>query len=573
MASNGNGTGYDIVITNGTVVDGSGNPRIRADIAIRGDRIERIGRLSAAEVNGAGRVVDATGLVVAPGFIDLHTHYDAQVFWDPYVTTSGWHGVTSVVTGNCGFGFAPVRPDERERAMLSMTAVEDIPTETLRQGLPWDWVSFPEYLDSLERTPKAVNVLPYVPVNPLLVWVLGLDRAKAGDKPTAEENAEIARILTEALEAGAGGWSAQCLGRPGHPEDRLMQGDFDGTPMPTDVMWPETRQALAEALAELGRGFMQLSGTSITEEEFENLVEISGRPLIWNAVIANTRSGGLYKRKIEWLKRCQEKGLPIYGQAMTTDVPVPFSWLYGGLSVRPPVATVFEAETVEAKIALLQDPQIRAELREFDPMVYHAYPDMKLHKTFTDEYKRFEGRSFGEIGEELGLHPVDVLCDVTIADALRTEVHTGQFNASLEGLKELVDYEYLIPGLSDGGAHLKTLSAGMYGTEYIVEYVRKHAWTSLERAHWRLSALPAHCAGFTDRGILREGAAADIIVYDYDALAYGDPQFAHDLPAEQLRTVIGASGYRYILVNGQVTVEDDKEVGTHSGRLLRHGRA
>src|SRR6478735_8472885 len=133
----GNGTGYDIVITNGTVVDGSGNPRIRADIAIRGDRIARIGRLSPADVAGAARVVDATGLVVAPGFIDLHTHYDAQVFWDPYVTTSGWHGVTSVATGNCGFGFAPVRPEARERAMLSMTAVEAIPSETLRAGLPW----------------------------------------------------------------------------------------------------------------------------------------------------------------------------------------------------------------------------------------------------------------------------------------------------------------------------------------------------------------------------------------------------------------------------------------------------
>lgn len=146
-------------------------------------------------------------------------------------------------------------------------------------------------------------------------------------------------------------------GEPGNPGGRLMQGDFDGTPMPTDIMWPQTRLALAEALARQGRGFMQVSGTQITEEEYENLVEVSGRPLIWNAVIANSRSGGLYKRKIEWLRRCQERGIPIYGQAMTTDVPVPFSFLYGGVSTRPPVATIFEAETVEEKIAMLNDPR------------------------------------------------------------------------------------------------------------------------------------------------------------------------------------------------------------------------
>lgn len=205
---------YDVVIKGGIVVDGSGNPRFRGDIAITDGVISRIGRIPAAD---ADRVIDATGLIVAPGFIDLHTHYDGQVFWDPYLTMSGPHGVTSVVTGNCGFGFAPVREDMRERAMLSMTAVEDIPTETLREGMPWNWVTFPDYLDSVERAPKALNILPYVPVNPLLIWVLGLERAKAGAQPTDAEHAELARLLEEAMEAGACGWSAQCLGSPATP--------------------------------------------------------------------------------------------------------------------------------------------------------------------------------------------------------------------------------------------------------------------------------------------------------------------------------------------------------------------
>ena len=242
-------TTFDLVITNGMVVDGTGHQRVRTDVAISGGHIAKIGRVSTRD---AARVIDATGLVVAPGFIDLHTHYDAQVFWDPYLTTSGWHGVTSVVTGNCGFGFAPVRPEQRERSMLSMTAVEAIPTETLREGLPWSWVTFPEYLDAIERTPLALNVLPYLPVNPLLVWVLGIDAAKAGHMPSPEQHREIARLLDEALAAGACGWSAQCLGRPGEPDGRYPQGDFDGTPMPSDIMWPETRRACSPRCS--GRG-------------------------------------------------------------------------------------------------------------------------------------------------------------------------------------------------------------------------------------------------------------------------------------------------------------------------------
>src|SRR5690242_6711649 len=238
---------FDIVIKDGMIIDGTRAPRIRGDIGIKNGRIARIGRIPAGD---GKQVIDARGLIVAPGFIDLHTHYDAQLFWDPYLTTSGWHGVTSVATGNCGFGFAPVRAGERDRAMLSMTAVEAIPIETLRAGLPWDWVTFPDYLDSIDRTPLAVNVLPYVPLNPLLIWVLGLDAAKACKRPSDDEHRQLRQLLHEALDAGGCGWSAQCLGEPGHPVPGLPQGDFDGTPMPTDVMWPETRRALAEVLAE-----------------------------------------------------------------------------------------------------------------------------------------------------------------------------------------------------------------------------------------------------------------------------------------------------------------------------------
>jgi N-acyl-D-aspartate/D-glutamate deacylase len=560
-------TTFDLIIADGLVVDGTGHQRVRTDIGIRDGRIARIGRLDRAD---AARVIDATGLVVAPGFIDLHTHYDAQVFWDPYLTTSGWHGVTSVVTGNCGFGFAPVRPDQRERAMLSMTAVEAIPTETLRAGLPWTWVTFPEYLDAIERTPLALNVLPYLPVNPLLVWVLGLDAAKAGAKPTEEQDREIARLLDEALTAGACGWSAQCLGRPGEPDGRYPQGDHDGTPMPSDIMWPDTRRVLAEVLGARGTGFMQASG--IPDAEVEELVEISGRPFIWQAVVANALTM-YYRNRIEWLRSCRERGLPIYGQAMTVDAPIHFTLANEAILDRSPMHQVHAAGSVDAKLAVLADPTFRAELHDFKSIVFNTFPDMRLHHATSTRFAPYTGMTLGAIADKLGCRAVDVLCDASIEERLEAVFETQQFQASLDALKELVDEPYLIPGLSDGGAHLNFLTSGCYGTEYLARFVRDEQITSLEQAHWRLSGLPAHCAGFRDRGTLVEGAAADIIVYDLDALAYGDTEFVHDLPAGQMRAIARASGYRYTLVNGAVIIEDDRETGVMAGRLLRHGRA
>ena len=215
---------FDTVLKGGMVVDGTRSQRYRADVAIEQGRIARIGRIASTD---ARSVLDASGLVVAPGFVDLHTHYDAQLFWDPYLSLSGWHGVTSVVIGNCGFGFAPVRPDARERAMPTMTRVEAIPYASMAAGMPWDWVTYPEFLDSVDRAPKAVNIRPFLPIAPMLVWVMGLERAKAGELPTDAEHDEMRRLLHEAMDSGAGGWSAQRL-EPA--SGASVQRDYDGTP-------------------------------------------------------------------------------------------------------------------------------------------------------------------------------------------------------------------------------------------------------------------------------------------------------------------------------------------------------
>ena len=557
---------YDLVITNGTVIDGAGNPRVRTDVAIKDGRIARVGRVNHAD---AERIIDATGLIVAPGFIDLHTHYDAQVFWDPYLTTSGWHGVTTVLTGNCGFGFAPVQPDLRERAMQSMTAVEAIPTETLRAGLPWDWVSFPEYLDSVAGKPRALNVMSYVPLNPLLIWVMGLEAAKTGRLPTDEEHAEMARLLGEALDAGACGWSAQCLGKPGEPDGRFLQGDFDRTQMPTDIMWPQTRAVLADVLGQRGHGVMQASG--VANDEVEALVERSGRPYIWQAVAANSKTG-FYKATLAWLRDCQARGLPIYGQAITTDAPIIFTLHDEAFLETSPLQQLHAAKGIAAKVAVLSDESFRTAMAEWPMYFFSDIAEMILVEAYSVQFGRFERETLGKIAAETGVRAVDVFCDVAIASDLDAVISSRQFRVTTEGFRELVDEPFLIPGLSDGGAHLSFLSAGCYGTEYISRFVRDLEFTTLEQAHWRLSGFTAHCVGIADRGVLREGAAADIIVYDYDELSAVAPHFVSDLPAGQKRAVIGAKGYRYTLVNGQVTIENDTETGAMAGQLLRHGQ-
>ena len=296
---------YDVVIKGGTVVDGTRVPRFRADMAIRDGRIAQIGGVG---LDDADTVIDADGLIVAPGFVDLHTHYDAQIQWDPYCTISSWHGVTSLALGNCGFGFAPVRPEARDRAMLMMARNEAIPVEVQREGMLWDWVTFPEFMDSLDRIPKGVNCLSYFPLNPAMIWVMGLEAAKSRPA-TDDERRELRRLFREALDAGACGFSVQRLG------EHSLQADFDGTPMPTDTMTDDDIFSFAEVLRERDEGIIQM--TEVTADvsqakalEFqEKLAEVSGRPILHNAVNPVEAYPDVVERRLQWLEDCNSRGL------------------------------------------------------------------------------------------------------------------------------------------------------------------------------------------------------------------------------------------------------------------------
>ena len=562
---------FDVVIKDGLVFDGTGAPRVRGDVAIAAGRVVAMGRVDSGE---AAEVIDATGMHVAPGFVDLHTHYDAQLFWDPYCTLSGWHGVTSVAIGNCGFGFAPVQPELREYAMRSMTRVEAIPYESMRLGLPWNWVTFAEFLDSLDAIPKAVNVLPYVPAGPMLVDVLGLEDAKAGRMPTPEEHDRLAVMLDAAMQAGGCGWSAQRL-PPSGPA--AVQRDWDGTPMPTDVMHDETCRVFARVLARRNEGVQQLTLTTDDVRHdtahLEEIAMLSGRPVLHNVVQAFESRPHVHRKAIEWLERCRERGIPVYGQGVTTDAG--FTFTFEDWNLYDDSQAWMEATTgsVNERLHKLADPARRQALKDHPPSVATAALEtVTVLSPRSPDTERFREMSVQQVADATRKHPVDAMLDIAVADGLRTLFFAAPPQGASDLLKDIVQYPHMLFGVSDGGAHTKFLTAGRYPTETLAEHVRERRWITYEEAHRRLAALPAQLAGFHDRGLLRLGGPADVVVYDPERLCVGPNEVVEDLPGGEWRRIQKASGYRAVFVNGVRTIEDDQQTERHPGRLLRHGR-
>jgi len=563
---------FDLVVKNGMVVDGTRAPRFRGDIGVKNGRIAKIGRIRPDE---AAKAVDADGLIVAPGFVDLHTHYDAQIFWDPYLTISSWHGVTSVVLGNCGFGFAPVKPKEVDRAMLTMVRTEAIPLRAMQSAMKFDWETYPQFMDALDRQPKGINLLPYVPMNPLLGYVMGIDESKTGRMPTDQEHATMRRLLNEAMDAGACGWSAQRL-VPDGPS--AVQRDFDGSPMNTDIMHDETCIEMAKVLGERGDGFQELTLSSWDPKKdakhFELLAEISGRPIMFEAVIAQDRFPHRHRNTMKWLERCRERGLPVYGQGITTDAGLSFTFEDWNLFDDSAAWREATTGTVSERKEKLGDPRRRDAMKNQMPresLITSYFDQIIITDCVKAENKNFEGLTLRKAAAQTGKHPVDAMLDLAVSEDLKTEFFAPAINQNMELMKELIEYPYLTFGVSDGGAHTKFLTAGRFPTEGIVKYCREFGWLSLEEIHWRLSALPAFCAGFKDRGFLREGAPADIVVYDFDQLKVLPIEIVHDLPGDEWRRVQRSEGYKWIIVNGEVTFKDDHCTGATPGKVLRHG--
>ena len=576
---------FDTLIRGGTVVDGSRAPRYRADIGIKDGRIAKIGKLRRQT---AARVLDASGLIVAPGAIDLHTHYDAQIHWDPYCTIDGWHGVTSVTLGNCGFGFAPVRPADAERAMLCMTRNEAIPMAPMQQTMPFDWESFPQWMDHVGRLPLGVNVSQLVPVTPLVSYAMGdWDEAKTR-QPNAAETARIVALLDQAMEAGAVGWSSQRQPPQGLAS---FQRDYDGSPMVSDLLEDDFYLALARALGEHDRGFIQY--TQVTAERHdpdagaardmafqERLALESGRPLLFNAIVINDEFPQNFRAQLRWIADANARGARIFGQASSVRIAVTFTLADWNLFDQSPAWRAATLGDVAQRMASMADPALRAEMkREYDSGEFtQSRPNLPFEieiatyvaVTVEDPaLRQWAGRTLADIAMAQGKHVIDAMLDLSLADGLRTAWRSPTLNHRPDYAQEVMASPYTMAGLSDGGAHMKFLTAGIWPTDLLGWMVRDCGILSLEDAHWRLSGMPAWAAGFHDRGLLREGLRADLMVYDLAALACGPVETLHDLPAGEWRRVQRAIGYRWIMVGGEPTFVDGACTGATPGRLLR----
>ncbi len=577
---------FDTIIRGGTIVDGTRVPRYKADIGITDGKIAKIGRLASHE---ATKVIDAGGLIVAPGFIDLHTHYDAQVHWDPYCSIGGWHGVTSVTIGNCGFGFAPVHGKDFERALLSLSRNEAIPLEPMKVSMKPDWETFPEWMDHLDRLPLGINLSQLVPITPLVAYVMGGFAEAKKRLPNEKEVQTAVQLFHEAMRAGAIGWGAQRL----FPESTAsVQRDYDGTPMISDVLSDEFYLTMAEALGEHEIGFIELTQSSATANDEgigmmrdmnfnTQLAEQSGHSVIYNALVAHEQMVEPLHAQLRWLDDMVEKGIPVYGQAAT--VRAPFTINFKDWNLFDDNETWREATlgTVEEKRTKLADPDRRKAMRaEYDAGTpTRDFIFGELHKFVAIKIKNPELRetylnlSVEEIAKRDNKHVIDAILDISVADNLETEWLGPVVNGNAQIHKEMMSSPVAIPGASDGGAHIKFLTLGVYPTDMLTWLVRDTHALTLEEAHFRLSALPAWAAQFKDRGTLREGLAADIVIYDLPNLKLLPIEVAHDLPAGEWRRIQKAEGYRHILVNGVETFQDGKCTGATPGGLLRHGRA
>ena len=570
---------FDIVIKGGTIVDGTLVPPYKADVGIKDGRITKLGYLKS---NDAARVLDASGLIVAPGVVDLHCHYDAPVFWDPACSIGSWHGVTSVTNGNCGFGFAPVHAKDAERSMRSMERNEAIPFEAMKATMPFSWETFPQWMDHIDRLPKAVNMIQLVPVTPLVSYVMGGYEEAKSRTPTEKEIAAMIEIIAGAMAVGANGWAAQRL-----LGNISVQRDYDGTLMVSDVMPDDFYLALAKGLRKYDRGHIQFAQASGNLDEGAEgprrdmdfagrLAEASNRPLIFNAVVPIEKRPDVFRGQLEVIDEYNRRGVPLVGHALTA--PLYLRCCFGEKWTFFDNVDVWRESlmgTYEERIGRLSDPTRRQQMKNVydETRQPRSVGDLstficrKIQRA--DLRGKYQDRTAGEIAKAENKHIVDVLLDISAEDGWKTQWQTTAFNSRPEHCREMLMHR-TVAGFSDGGAHAKFQTLGMFPTDLLSRLVRDAGVITLEEAHHHLSYMPAWVAGFKDRGSIREGCAADILVYDLEKLGVDEPEIVYDLPPDSdSRLVQRPRGYRWIMVNGHVTFEEGQDTGAYSGKLVR----
>ncbi len=558
---------YDLLIKNGTVVDGTGAPQYRADVAVANGKIAEIGKIS----EGAKKVIDASDLIVAPGFIDPHTHYDAQICWDPLITSSSWHGVTSLVMGNCGVGIAPCKPDAREIAAWDLVNVEAIPFDVLAKGIKWEWETFPEYMNAAEKRGCGINIGFMAPLTPFRHFVMGeesMDRAA-----TAQETAQIKALIKEAVAAGAFGFSttnvAQHIG-------------YKGRPIACRNASRDELKAYSNALKELGKGSIELalsnSVSLVDESEYallDMLLTESGRPVTWLALLNRDDMPNACQDTLRATAPLIKKGAvaQVTCRPLIIQIDLKSPFIFANLPCWKPA---FQRPVEEQK-QFYREPNFRAGFRkEMEaPKVFGGkWERCIVHEVGNPAMRPFLGKSVAQIAKDRGKDALDTFLDLAIEDDLNLLYTYELFNADEDRIPELITDSRVMVGLSDGGAHVDMLCDAGYCTYMLGTWVRDRHVMTLEHAVKRLTSEPAAFYGITQRGALKKGLAADFAIFDLHTVGSkkrGD--MVNDLPGGGKRLVMPAQGMQYTIVNGSVLYDGGQHTGALPGHVLRSGQA
>ncbi|MFK7895888.1 MAG: amidohydrolase family protein [Myxococcota bacterium] len=554
---------HDLVIRGGTLIDGTGDTRQIGDLAIDGDRIASVG----GQAGPGKREIDAKGLLVTPGFVDVHTHYDGQVSWDSLLEPSIYHGVTTVVMGNCGVGFAPADPNRHDWLISLMEGVEDIPGTALAEGLTWDWESFPEYLDAIEKRPHSIDFAAQLPHGALRAYVMGERGADHNEHPTPGEIKEMARIAQEAIEAGAVGFTTSRT-----VNHKTVEGEHTPSYTATsDELW-----GIAEGLRAAGQGVFEIVGDfPDLEPEFamvRQMAERSGRPMSISVAQINDRPED-WRRMLDLIAEAQADGVKLHAQVAPRPVGV-------CMSMEATFNPFFKNEAfcevahlpVAERAEKLAEPERKRRIMEGGMMM----PAERLYVLADPPvYEPAEEESIAALAKEAGVSPVEFALDTLIADEGRGMLFMPALNyfyGNSDHCLEMLQHPYSVPGLGDGGAHVSFISDASFSTYLLTHWARdrKRGETlPLEFLIKRQTRDTAELVGFLDRGQLTPGMKADVNIIDFEGLQLRRPEMQYDLPAGGKRLVQKAEGYRYTIVSGEVVMDAGEPTGAMPGKLVR----
>lgn len=558
---------HDLVIRRGLIVDGTGVPARAGDVAVTKGRIVAVGTVS----ERGREEIDAAGLAVAPGFIDPHTHYDAQLTWDPFASCSSWHGITTVVIGNCGFTIAPCRPQDRDTLMRMLMYVEGMSLEAMQKGIRWGFESFSEYLDALDGSGLWMNVGALVGHSAVRQYVMGDAAWKRPASP--DEIARMGHVVREAMAAGAVGLSSST--NVNHVGDR-------GRPVPSRLATDEELNSLVAAMAETGRGILELTigGTRPDRiSEIDRFAELAGagrRPVTMVSLRHNPLKPDEHREILARIDALHREGIPVYPQGTCSPLTVTFDLTAPFVFYRFPVwRRVLEAPPSEWR-AIFRDPGFRAEFRSTvgrTPLFTGDTGPLRVKTVRDPAHTRFISRAIADVAAAMEKNVTDAFFDLALAEDLKTEFTAAVLNTDAAAVAEIFTHPRSLLGLSDAGAHLTLFCEAGQTSRFLGHWVRERKALSLEEAVRRITSMPADLFGIPDRGRLAPGRAADIVVFDPATITDHEPELVYDLPDGGPRLVQRASGIHWSFVNGRAVIREGRlpasPEGSGPGRVLR----